>query len=162
MLSSLSPVFGEAPLTLLKPLFALKNRACRPISGVAVFRSTVDRWPSCLRIGCAAFDAAGADCLYIPIPPELEDIRAICASTHKPVNALAAGKFTGLSRAQFAEMGVARISLGSALARATHRTIFDAANLMFESGDFSGLAQSINGDTIDELLLGNRNSDAKD
>jgi hypothetical protein len=47
---------------------------------------------------------------------------------------------------------VARISLGSSLARATHRIIHDAARAMFGAGDFSPLAQSIPGSAIDALL----------
>ncbi|PWE33126.1 isocitrate lyase/phosphoenolpyruvate mutase family protein [Maritimibacter sp. 55A14] len=100
----------------------------------------------------AAFDAAGADCLYAPLPASMEDQARICAATSKPVNALAAGPYTGVSRARFAAAGVARISLGSALARATHRVIRDAAQAMFASGDFSPLGVSVSGDEIDALL----------
>ncbi|KKB13034.1 PEP phosphonomutase [Devosia geojensis] len=99
-----------------------------------------------------AFDEAGADCLYVPLPPTTEDLRAVCAATAKPVNALAAASYTKLSRADFAALGVARISLGSALARATHRVIHDAATAMFGEGDFSSLSQSIAGSRVDALL----------
>ena len=100
----------------------------------------------------AAFDAAGADCLYAPIPASMEDLARICAATSKPVNAIAAGPYTRVSRAEFAAIGVARISLGSALARATHRVIHDAAEAMFGAGDFSPLGRSISGDKVDALL----------
>lgn len=99
-----------------------------------------------------AFDAAGADCLYVPLPPTIEDLARICAATAKPVNALAAGSFVGLTRQEFAALGVARISLGSSLARATHRIIHDAAKAMFGAGDFRLLGQSIPGSAIDTLL----------
>jgi hypothetical protein len=53
-------------------------------------------------------------------------------------------------------MGAARLSLGSALARATHRVLYDAAAEMFDNGpqdgSFSRLGLSISGDTIDALL----------
>ncbi|SPF76437.1 2,3-dimethylmalate lyase [Aliiroseovarius pelagivivens] len=98
------------------------------------------------------YEDAGADCLYIPLPGTLEDQAAVCASTNLPVNALAAGLFTQHSRGDFAKAGVARISLGSALARATHRVIFDAAQGMFGEGDFSLLGKEISGDKIDALL----------
>ena len=98
-----------------------------------------------------AFDAAGADGLYVPLPPDLEALKAICAATSKPVNVLAAGRFTKISTAEFAHAGAARISLGSALARATHKTILDAASAMIKYGDFSQLG-GIGGDTIDALL----------
>ncbi|MGR3292117.1 MAG: isocitrate lyase/PEP mutase family protein [Paracoccaceae bacterium] len=61
----------------------------------------------------AAFDAAGADCLYAPLPKTTADLERICQSTDKPVNALAAGPtYTALRRTDFAALGVARISLG--------------------------------------------------
>lgn len=100
----------------------------------------------------AGYEAAGADCVYVPLPGTLDDQVRICAATTLPVNALAAGPFTQYTRAQFAAAGVARISLGSALARATHRVINDAASAMFQQGDFSMLSQSISGDVVDALL----------
>lgn len=99
-----------------------------------------------------AFDAAGADCLYVPLPPTLADVAAVCRATAKPVNALAAGRFTGNTRADFAAAGVARISLGSALARLTHRAIRDAANAIFGAGDFAPLAAGMPGAEVDALL----------
>lgn len=98
-----------------------------------------------------AFDTAGADCLYVPLPPDLDGLARVCAATSKPVNGLAAGPFTKVSRDQFAAAGVARISLGSALARATHKVLLDAASAMFQSGDFS-LLGGASGDAIDALL----------
>ena len=100
----------------------------------------------------AGFEAAGADCLYVPVPGSREAQRRICAATTLPVNALVAGDFTRVSRADFAALGVARLSLGSSLARATHRLIVDAGRAMFGAGDFSPLAHSISGEEIDRLL----------
>ncbi|MFW2543516.1 isocitrate lyase/PEP mutase family protein [Primorskyibacter sp. 2E107] len=99
-----------------------------------------------------AFEQAGADCVYIPLPPTFDDIATICQSVNVPVNVLVAGKFTSHLRLQYAKAGVARLSLGSALARATHRVIHDAAKKMFTDGDFSGLMPSISGSEIDALL----------
>lgn len=99
-----------------------------------------------------AFDQAGADCLYVPLPKEMSDIHRVCQATTKPVNALAAGRYTGVSRSEFAALGVARISLGSALARTTHRLIHDAGIAMFEQGDFSPLGAVISGAAVDRLL----------
>lgn len=100
-----------------------------------------------------AFDEAGADCLYLPFPPSVDDLRSVVAATSKPVNALAAGPFTKLSRKDYAEMGIARISQGSALARATHKIIYDAAQAMFRDGVFKPLANGISSSIINELLL---------
>lgn len=100
----------------------------------------------------ASFDKAGADGLYVPLPPTMEDLARICAATRKPVNALAAGAFTAASLSDFAAAGVARVSLGSALARAAHRVIHDAAEAMLEQGDFTRLAQTISGREVQELI----------
>jgi len=99
-----------------------------------------------------AFQTAGADCLYAPLPDTVEDLGRICAATSLPVNALAAGPYTRLSKAQFARLGVARISLGSSLARATHRIIHDAGRAMFNDGDFSPLGAGLPGHIVDQML----------
>jgi len=76
----------------------------------------------------------------------------VIQATQKPVNVLAAGPFAKFSRAELAGAGAARISLGSALARVTHRVIHDIARTMFVAGDFTPLTQGISGQKIDKLL----------
>jgi 2-methylisocitrate lyase-like PEP mutase family enzyme len=98
------------------------------------------------------FEAAGADCVYIPCPPSFEDLKAIRSSVSVPVNALVVGQMTKHKRDEFANAGVARLSLGSAIARATHKVIFDAATAMFQDGDFSALGNVISGSEVDKLL----------
>ncbi|MEX0970704.1 MAG: isocitrate lyase/phosphoenolpyruvate mutase family protein, partial [Paracoccaceae bacterium] len=89
-----------------------------------------------------AFQDAGADCLYAPLPPDMAALARICAAVSLPVNALATGPFSAQSRADFAAIGVARISVGSALARVTHRALIEAATPMFADGDFFKLQAS--------------------
>ncbi len=100
----------------------------------------------------AGYEAAGADCVYVPLPGTLADQARVCAATELPVNALAAGPLSQVGRADLAQAGVARISLGSALARVTHRVIRDAAQAMFDSGDFSMLGTGMPGGDVDALL----------
>ncbi len=99
-----------------------------------------------------AYEAAGADCVYVPQPASMGDLARICAATSLPVNALAAGAYAKASRAQFAAIGVARISLGAALARATHRVLHDAATAMFGDGDFSALTNTLPAEQLEKLL----------
>lgn len=99
-----------------------------------------------------AFDQAGADCLYVPLPKTLDDLRRVIAATTKPVNVLVAGPYAAHSREFYAALGAARLSLGSALARVTHKAIYDAARAMFGAGSFSALENGIPGGTIDALL----------
>ncbi|MBO6639761.1 MAG: isocitrate lyase/phosphoenolpyruvate mutase family protein [Roseitalea sp.] len=100
-----------------------------------------------------AFDEAGADLLYAPLPPDMAALQRIVASVTKPFNALAAGPYTKVSMQQFADAGVRRISIGSAMARATHKVIIDATRAMLDHGDFSPLANSVSGDVVDDLLM---------
>ncbi|MEM7490651.1 MAG: isocitrate lyase/phosphoenolpyruvate mutase family protein [Pseudomonadota bacterium] len=98
-----------------------------------------------------AFEAVGADVLYCPMPGDMADLARICAAVSAPVNALVAGPWTTATRADFAAAGVARVSLGSSLARATHRLIRDAATAMFADGRFDGLG-GIGSDEVDGYL----------
>ncbi len=68
---------------------------------------------------CAAFAEAGADVIYAPFAP-MEAQEELCR-IGTPVNLLAAGKFAELTVADYAVIGVARISIGGALARVTHK-----------------------------------------
>ena len=100
----------------------------------------------------AAFDAAGVDCLYVPMPPDMQALGQIVASTDKPVNALAAGPFAHYRQHDFAALGVARISIGSALARATQRLILDAGNAMLTEGEFAALTHVAGSNEVDPHL----------
>jgi len=99
-----------------------------------------------------AYEAAGADVLYAPMPPDMVELKRICLAVEKPVNVLCAGPFTKYSMADFASAGAARVSLGSALARVTHKAIMDCATAMFGSGDMSPLGNSVGAGVIDPLL----------
>ena len=100
-----------------------------------------------------AFDAAGADCLYAPLPPSWDDLVRLVNATDKPTNALIAGPmFVAKTQADYAAIGVARLSLGSSLARITHAAIQDAATAMFGAGDFTPVGNAMSGDKVDALL----------
>lgn len=124
--------------------FVLVARADGVMTGAYGFEEALAR--------VTAFAAAGADCVYVPFPPAPGDLARIAEATGKPVNALAAGPFARLTRAEFARLGVARISLGSALARVTHRAIRDAAHAMFGEGSFLPLTEGMPGAEVDACL----------
>lgn len=100
-----------------------------------------------------AFEAAGADLLYIPVPPGAAELKQIIASVTKPVNALAAGPLKQLTVAEIATIGVRRISTGSQIARLTHAAIREATTAMLDHGSFAPLAATASGEEIDALLL---------
>lgn len=99
-----------------------------------------------------AFEAAGADVLYAPMLPSIDDIARLCEAVSAPVNALCAGPFVQYRVADFANAGVARISLGSALARVTHKALLDAAGPMFSDGELSLLGSGAGGGDVDQWL----------
>ncbi|MGL4404203.1 MAG: hypothetical protein ACRCT6_00460, partial [Notoacmeibacter sp.] len=71
----------------------------------------------------------------------------------KPVNALAAGAVQKMTVAEIAATGARRISLGSMIARLTHRAIHDSVAEMLNEGAFTQLGNAISGSTIDAMLL---------
>jgi 2-methylisocitrate lyase-like PEP mutase family enzyme len=93
-----------------------------------------------------AYAAAGADCLYAPGLREPEHIRAIVeAVAPKPVNVLLSGpaSLTGsvdLTMADAAALGVRRVSVGGALARAAWGGFIRAATELATHGSFDGFA----------------------
>ena len=102
-----------------------------------------------------AFEAVGAHCLYLPHPAgTMADVARVCGSVGAPVNALAAGNLVKHRLADFARAGAARVSLGSSLARVTHRMVHDLGRAVVRDGDFSGLALGMPGDDVDRLLKG--------
>ncbi|HEY9010994.1 MAG TPA: isocitrate lyase/phosphoenolpyruvate mutase family protein [Devosia sp.] len=99
-----------------------------------------------------AFESAGADLLYLPVPPGPEELKRVLASVSKPVNALAAGPLAKLSIADLAAMGVRRISTGSMIARVTHAAIAETLTDMFENGNFASFSKAASGSAINAML----------
>ena len=94
-----------------------------------------------------AYADAGADCLYAPGVRTMGDISAIVSAVApKPVNVLVSTDFTTVS--QLADLGVRRISVGGALARAAWTGFLAAAKEIASNGTFSALARNI---TVPEL-----------
>lgn len=101
-----------------------------------------------------AFEAAGADCLYAPLPENWDALRRIMDAVDTPVNVLLAGQYANYSYDDYTAIGVARLSFGSALARVTHKALIDTAFDALSHGDFSGFTNSAKGDDVDNLLKG--------
>lgn len=90
-----------------------------------------------------AYAAAGADVLYAPGPTKREDIQAIVtAVAPKPVNILLTSS-RNLQLSAIADLGVRRVSIGSALARAAWTGFLNAARRIALDSDFSGLDNSV-------------------
>ena len=87
-----------------------------------------------------AFAEAGADCLYAPgvrDPAEIAEL--VRAVAPRALNVLVSADVPELSLARLGELGVRRVSLGSALARVAWGAFLRAARGLAE-GSFGGLA----------------------
>jgi 2-methylisocitrate lyase-like PEP mutase family enzyme len=80
-----------------------------------------------------AFEQAGADVLYAPGLRTVDEIRAVCDATSKPVNVLARPK---LKLADMFEAGAQRVSLGGSLAFIAVAAMAAAAETIRDDGDF--------------------------
>jgi 2-methylisocitrate lyase-like PEP mutase family enzyme len=79
-----------------------------------------------------AYSVAGADCLYAPGLKEIDDIARVVKSVDKPVNANLTA--TGLAIADMAAVGVRRVSVGAALAKATYAAFDGFVELLRDKG----------------------------
>ena len=99
-----------------------------------------------------AYAEAGADCLYAPGIRTREDIAAVVrAVAPKPVNALIGGP-VGLTINDVAALGVRRISVGGALARAAWGGFMRAAKDLAEHGRFDGFKDAAPHDELNEFF----------
>lgn len=135
---------GSAAARALKRPFVFCARADGVMNGVYDLAEGIRR--------LQAFEAAGADLLYLPVPPGRAELAQVLASVTTPFNALAAGPLKALTVAELAAMGVRRISTGSQIARLTHAAIRDAVTAMLDEGSFAPLMGAASGDEIDSLL----------
>lgn len=90
-----------------------------------------------------AFAEAGADVLYAPGLRDLDMIRTVCESVTKPVNVVMGMPGPTFGVAELAEVGVKRISVGSALSRAALGSFVRAAREMQENGTFTFATEAI-------------------
>lgn len=98
-----------------------------------------------------AFANAGADCLYAPGVSTDEEITTIVrAVAPKPVNVLAV--LPTMTLRHLGDLGVRRISVGGALARAAWGGFMRAAREMSDSGGFAALADGAKGAELNRLF----------
>ena len=97
-----------------------------------------------------AYAAAGADVLYAPGLRTRDQVAAVVAAVApKPVNVLA---LPGMRVAELAELGVRRISVGGALARAAWGGFLHAAREIAEAGTFTALGEAPPGRDLDAFF----------
>lgn len=101
----------------------------------------------------AAFARAGADCLFAPGVTDVGSIERIVqtVSPHA-VNVLVAAPSPELTVARLADLGVRRISVGSALARVVWGAVMRAARGIAEGGTFDALEGAASFTELNELF----------
>jgi 2-methylisocitrate lyase-like PEP mutase family enzyme len=111
--------------------FVLTARAEAFLYGDADLNKVIER--------LQAFDDAGADVLFAPGLPSIEAVAAVCSSVSKPVNVLIYGALARHSVEEFAAAGVARLSLGGALANVAYGALVETAAALKSSGAFGAI-----------------------
>lgn len=105
------------------------------VSDETPFETAIDR--------LVAYAEAGADCLFAPGVRDPVEITAIVkAVSPKPLNVIVSSAVPGLSMQRLAELGVRRISVGSALARTAWAQFMRVSKTIAESGTFDSFADA--------------------
>lgn len=108
------------------------------------FRTSIER--------LVAYAEAGADCLYAPGVRDHAEIASIVkAVSPKPVNVLVNSSYNSVAR--LADLGVRRISVGSALARVAWGAFIRAAKDIKENGTFHSLDDAAPFGEINDVFL---------
>ncbi|MBD8877733.1 isocitrate lyase/PEP mutase family protein [Roseibium polysiphoniae] len=130
----------------LAPDFVLTARSEAPIADPEHLEMTIER--------LNAFAEVGADCLYAPELVKHDDIEAVLGRISKPLNILAGRQHFNLTRKELADMGVARLSIGSGLARIAYGAFTAAAEDMKDSGTFGCFDRAVGLSDFDPFLKG--------
>ncbi len=125
---------SEAARSLLFP-FTLTARSENYLVGRPNLNDTIKR--------LQAYQEAGADVLYAPGVKKLDDLAAIAGSLDRPVNAVMGLQGAHMSLADLSEIGVKRVSVGSALSRVALGAFLRAAQEMRDRGTFEFLDQAM-------------------
>jgi 2-methylisocitrate lyase-like PEP mutase family enzyme len=116
--------------------FTLTARAENYLVGKSDLRDTIKR--------LQAYQEAGADVLYAPGLTTKDDIGAVVRSVDRPVNVIMGLQGVQLTLRELSAIGVRRVSVGSALARAALGSFLRAAREMREHGTFTFADEAVN------------------
>src|SRR5262245_6749212 len=124
--------------------FTLTGRAENYLHGRPDLKDTIAR--------LQAYQEAGADVLYAPGLTTKEDIVAVVSSVDRPVNVVMGLRGVQLDLATISEIGVKRVSVGSALCRAALGAFLRAAREMREQGTFAFAKEAASTQEISAML----------
>ena len=124
--------------------FVLTARAENYLVGRPDLKDTIER--------LQMYQEAGANVLYAPGLATRDDIAAVVSSLDRPVNVLMGMKGVQFTLAELSDLGVKRISVGSALARCAYGNFLGAAREMQEHGTFTFLDDEMTLRSINSIL----------
>ncbi len=130
--------------------FILTARAENFLYGRADLEDTVKR--------LQAFEEAGAEVLYAPGLPSLDAIGTVCAAVGKPVNVVMGLSGATYSLEELQAVGVKRISVGGAFARAALGAFLRAAKEVKEQGTFTFAAEALPDVEVRGLMMPTKRS----
>jgi 2-methylisocitrate lyase-like PEP mutase family enzyme len=100
----------------------------------------------------AAFLAAGADGIFVPGAVDPGTVKLLADGVDGPLNVLAGPGAPSV--AELAALGVARVSVGAAVAQAAHALVRRAARELLGAGTYDTLAGGLDYGELDALLGG--------
>jgi 2-methylisocitrate lyase-like PEP mutase family enzyme len=124
--------------------FTLTARAENYLHGRPDLKDTIAR--------LQAYQQAGADVLYAPGLTSKEEIASVVSSVDRPVNVVMGLQGVQLSLAELSQIGVKRVSVGSALCRAALGAFLRAAKEMREHGTFDFAKHAANSREISAMF----------
>ncbi len=106
-----------------------------------------------------AYQEAGAHVLFAPGLQTLDDIKSVLSAIDRPLNVLL-GPFEGfVPLSQLADLGVRRVSMGSALSNAAYGALISAGRELLDKGTLGFLANAVSGHDLRELLAAGKPGD---
>jgi 2-methylisocitrate lyase-like PEP mutase family enzyme len=124
--------------------FVLTARAENYVIGHPDLRDTIAR--------LQAYQEAGADVLFAPGLKSKQDIVTVIGSVDRPVNVVMGLQGVQLTLAELSEIGVRRVSVGSALSRAALGAFLRAAREMQAHGTFTFSEDAVKYADINEMF----------
>jgi 2-methylisocitrate lyase-like PEP mutase family enzyme len=98
----------------------------------------------------AAYVEAGADGIFVPGVTDLDTVETLARSIAKPLNVMAGPGAPTV--AQLAQRGVARVSIGPAIAKVAYAVARRAAEEVLTAGTYDSLAGGLDYDELNRLL----------
>lgn len=124
--------------------FTLTARAENYLVGKNDLKDTIKR--------LQAYQEAGADVLFAPGIVKREEIAEVVKSVNRPVNMIMFAPGVRFTLDELAALGIKRVSIGSALARAALGAFLRGAREIKSQGTFTFVDQAASGKEIGELL----------